>query len=178
VQTLRGTTDRAVLDAFEGRILALSKAHSLLGRENWHAVSLGDVLGLILQPFGLGDVRLSRFSITGVAVRLQPKAALSLAMVFHELATNAAKYGALSANATGHIDISWVVAVPSEGRRLRLRWRESGGPPVAARGPKGFGSRLIEGGLAQELDGEVGLEYAPAGLTCEIAMPLPLTGDE
>jgi PAS domain S-box-containing protein len=178
MQTLRAATDRAVLNTFEGRILALSKAHSLLGRENWHAVSLGDVLGLILQPFGLDGVGLSRFSISGVVVRLQPKAALSLAMVFHELATNAAKYGALSANATGKIDVSWVVVTSPEGQRLRLRWRESGGPPVAAPGPKGFGSRLIEDGLAQELDGKVTLEYAPEGLTCEIAMPLPPTGDE
>jgi PAS domain S-box-containing protein len=104
-QTLRGAADKKVVDAFEGRVLALSKAHSLLGRKHWEAVSLRDVIDQILQPFGLNDRRVARFSVEGNDVRLQPKAALTLAMVFHELATNAAMHGALS-NGVFNFEIS------------------------------------------------------------------------
>jgi PAS domain S-box-containing protein len=171
-QTLRGAADKRVVDAFEGRILALSKAHGLLGRKHWEAVSLRDVIDQILQPFGLNDRRIARFSVEGDGVRLQPKAALTLAMVFHELATNAAKHGALSNGAAGKIDIAWQVEPTPQGGRMRLRWQESGGPPVTAPDRRGFGSRLIEGGLAQELDGDVGLDYEPAGVVCRIIMPV------
>jgi PAS domain S-box-containing protein len=173
VQTLRGAADKEVVDAFEGRILALSKAHSLLGRKLWEAVSLRDVIDQILQPFGLNDRRVSRFSVAGDEVRLKPKAALTLAMVFHELATNAAKHGALSNGAVGKVDIAWQVEPTLQGDRMLLRWQESGGPPVKPAGRKGFGSRLIEGGLAQDLEGEVRLDYESAGVVCQIVMPLP-----
>ena len=173
VQTLRGAAGKEVVDAFEGRILALSKAHSLLGSSHWEAVSLREIIDRILQPFGLNDRRTVRFSINGDDVRLQPKAALTLALVFQELATNAMKYGALSDGAVGKIDIAWEVEPLPQGERMRLRWRESGGPPVTPPSRKGFGSRLIEGGLAQDLDGEVHLAYDPAGLVCQITMPFP-----
>src|SRR5512141_3142393 len=172
VQTLRGAADKEVVDAFEGRILALSKAHSLLGRKLWQSAGLRDVIDQILQPFGLNDRRVTRFSVKGNDVLLPPKAALTLAMVFHELATNAAKYGALSNAAAGKVDIAWHVEPTPQGDRMRLRWQESGGPPVKPPGHKGFGSRLIERGLAQDLDGEVHLDYAPAGLVCQITMPV------
>jgi two-component sensor histidine kinase len=153
VQTLHGVADKEVVDAFTGRILALSKAHGLLGRENWEGVSLRNVIDQILEPFGLQDRRVARFTVEGDDVRLPPKAALTFAMVFHELATNAAKHGALSDDAAGRIDIAWQVEPTPQGDRMRLRWQESGGPPVPPPGRKGFGSRLIESGLAQELDG-------------------------
>jgi PAS domain S-box-containing protein len=171
VQTLRGVADKEAVGAFEGRILALSKAHGLLGGRDWEAVSLRDVIDRILQPFGLNDRRVTRFSLEGDDVRLQAKAALTLAMVFHELATNAAKHGALSNGIAGKIDIAWRVEPTAPGR-MRLRWQESGGPPVTPPARKGFGSRVIEGGLAQELDGEVCLEYEPSGVVCQIIMPV------
>jgi len=158
---------------FEGRILALSQAHALLGGTAWGAVGLRDVIERILQPFGLNDPAVLRFTVVGDDVRLQPKAALTLAMVFHELATNAAKHGALLAG-TGRISIDWQVAPDSDGgsgRRLCLRWQESGGPPVVSPTRRGFGSRLIQRGLEQELDGEVYVEYEPGGVLCQIAMP-------
>jgi two-component sensor histidine kinase len=127
-----------------------------------------------LQPFGLDDRRVIRFSVKGDDVRLQPKAALTLAMVFHELATNAAKHGALSNEAAGKIDIAWQAEPTTQSDRIRLRWQESGGPTVKPPGRKGFGSRLIEGGLAQDLDGEVRLDYDPLGVVCQIIMPVPL----
>jgi PAS domain S-box-containing protein len=172
VQTLRGVADRELVDAFEGRILALSKAHSLLGRKQWEAVGLRDVVDQILQPFGFKDRRVARFSVEGDDVRLRPNTALTLAMVFHELATNAAKYGALSNGAAGKIDIAWQVEPTPQGDRMRLQWQESGGPPVRPPSQKGFGSGLIEGALAQELDGEVHLDYEPAGVGCQIIMPI------
>jgi PAS domain S-box-containing protein len=171
VQTLRGVADKEAVGAFEGRILALSKAHALLGGKHWEAVCLRDVIDRILQPFGLNDRRVTRFSMEGDDVRLQPKAALTLAMVFHELATNAAKHGALSNGDPGKIDIAWQIEPTAHGR-MRLRWQESGGPPVTPPGRRGFGSRVIEGGLAQELDGEVRLDYEPAGVVCQIIMPV------
>jgi PAS domain S-box-containing protein len=175
LQTLRGVAHKEVVDTLGGRILALAKAHSLLGRENWEAVSLSDVVDRILQPFGLDDQRVARFSVEGDDVRLQPKAALTLAMVFHELATNASKYGALS-NDEGRIAIDWQVDQSPQGDRMRLRWQESGGPTVTPPSRKGFGSRLIEGGLAQDLGGKVRLRYDPAGVSCEIVMPVPAEG--
>jgi PAS domain S-box-containing protein len=174
VQTLRGAANKEVVDAFEGRIMALSKAHSLLGRKHWETVSLRDVIDQILQPFGLNDRRVTRFSVEGDDVRLQPKAALTLAMLFHELATNAAKHGALSNGAAGKIGIAWQGDSTPQGDRMRLRWQESGGPPVTSPDRKGFGSRLIEGGLAQDLGGEVRLDYAPLGVVCQIIMPVRL----
>jgi two-component sensor histidine kinase len=93
-------------------------------------------------------------------------------MLFHELATNAAKHGALSNGAAGKIDIAWQTEPTPQGDRMRLRWQESGGPAVTPPGRKGFGSRLIEGGLAQDLGGEVRLDYEPAGVVCQIHMPV------
>jgi two-component sensor histidine kinase len=174
-QTLRSAVDKAAIDTFEGRILALSKAHSLLGREKWLAVTLRDVIDQILQPFGLWNGGGERFLIAGDDVQLSPKAALTLAMVFHELATNAAKYGALS-NGSGKIAVDWSIEPTAQGGWMRLSWQESGGPPVAPPTHKGFGSRLIEGGLAQELQGEVHLDYAAAGVVCRIGMPVPRIG--
>ena len=173
VQTLRGSADKEVVDAFEGRILALSKAHSLLGRKHWETVSLRDVMEQILRPFGLNDSRVARFSVEGDDVRLHPKAAMTLAMVFHELATNATNHGALSDRVTGKIAIAWQVQPTPQGDRMRLRWQETGGRPVTPPGRKGFGSRLIEGGLAQELHGDVRLDYDPAGVVCQIVMSVP-----
>ena len=148
----------------------------MLGRKHWETVSLRDVIDQILRPFGLNDRQVAHFSIKGDDVRLQPKAALTLAMVLHELATNAAKHGALSNAAAGKVDIAWQVEPAPQGDRMRLRWQESGGPPVTPPGRKGFGSRLIESGLAQELDGEVSLDYEPAGVVCQIVMPVPQGG--
>jgi len=175
-QTLHGVADKEVVDTFEARILALAKAHSLLGHGNWEGLGLRNVIEEILDPFGLHDRRITRFTVNGDDVRLRPKAALTLALVLNELATNASKHGALSNEATGHVDIAWQVTPTSQGNRLRLRWQESGGPPVTPPGRKGFGSRLIERGLASDLDGEASVNYAPAGVVCEIALPVVPSG--
>jgi putative addiction module CopG family antidote len=171
-QTLAGAADEQIVKVFEGRLLALSKAQSLLGRTSWDRVGLRQVINRILEPFGLHDLQRERITATGDDVRLQPKAALSLAMVFHELATNAAKHGALS-NDAGRVNITWQAEATPEGSRMRLLWQESDGPRFAQPNRKGFGSRLIQRGLAQELNGAVHLSYDPKGVTCQISMPLP-----
>ena len=107
----------------------------------------------------------------GPEVRLPPNPVLALGMAFHELATNAAKYGALS-NEVGHVEVGWSFVTDKTQARLKLCWRECGGPPVSPPERKGFGSRLLERGLAHELDGAVRLDYAPAGLICEIEIPV------
>ncbi len=167
-QTLRRQADPAVVETFEGRVLALSKAHGLLGRGDWDAVRLYDVLDRILYQ---DDEAEPRITMEGDDVRLHAKAALSLALAFHELAANATAHGALSV-LEGRVSIGWRVEAMASGASLHLRWQESGGPPVALPGRKGFGSRLIERGLAQDLGGEVRLSYEASGVVCQIAMPL------
>lgn len=165
-QTLRGMTDEETIATLNGRILALSKVHGLLGAADWDEVGLREVLDEILRPFGLAD----RISVECDDVRLSPKVLLSLAMVFHELATNAIKHGALSTASAGRFDIICRVEPMPQGQQLRLRWQESGGPAVSPPTRKGFGSRLISG-MAQEVNGEVRLDYERTGVACEIVMP-------
>lgn len=170
-QTLRGMTDEETIATLNRRILALSKVHGLLGAADWDAVGVRDVLDEILRPFGLAD----RISVACVEVRLKPKALLSLAMVFHELATNAIKHGALSTAAVGRIEITCGVEPTPGDEQMRLRWQERGGPEISPPTRKGFGSRLISG-VAQELNGEVRLDYGRAGVVCEIVMPVSEDG--
>lgn len=165
-QVVRGMPhSEDVRGAIESRLGALSRSHDLLTRESWETASLQDIADQALRPFVDGNA--DQLTITGDEIRFRPKIALALGMAFHELATNAAKYGALSTSA-GRIVITWSTADD----RLRLQWRERGGPAVVPPEKKGFGSRLIERGLAYDLDGSVRLDYAPAGVTCDIEMPL------
>lgn len=169
-QTLRGTEgDHQARRAFEARLLALSNAHNVLTRESWDGAGIDEIVATALAPHrAAGD---DRFSVEGPALRLAPKAALALAMALHELATNAAKYGALSARA-GRVRVAWSIAADGAEARFRLRWHESDGPPVASPQRKGFGSRLIERGLSLELGGRAAIEFLPAGLSYTIDAPL------
>ncbi len=164
-----GQVDAAVRSAFEARLLALSRAHDVLTQGSWEGASLPEVARRALSAFGEGE---DRISLRGAPVRLPPRMVLALAMALHELATNAAKYGALS-NATGRVDLHWSIVAADGSRRLRLTWTEAGGPPVVPPRRRGFGSRLIENGLAAELDGEVAMDYPPSGVICRLIAPLP-----
>ena len=114
--------------------------------------------------------RAGRIVIVGENIRISPKAALALGIAFHELATNAVKYGAFS-NEAGSIQIGW--KIEPEGNRLVLQWHEKGGPPVTPPTRKGFGSQVIQRGLALELDGTVDLDYRVDGVVCMINVPAP-----
>jgi PAS domain S-box-containing protein len=160
-----------VRETFEARLLALSKAHDLLTRANWDGAALSQVIAEALAPY-----QRDRFEIGGPDVRLSPKLALALALALHELATNAAKYGALSV-ASGRIAVTWRIQ-PNDGPDLKLRWQERGGPQVSPPSQKGFGSRLIERSLASEVAGEVKITYDPAGVVCELNAPLADEPDE
>jgi PAS domain S-box-containing protein len=171
VQSLRGVADEAVIASLERRIVALAKGHGLLGERNWDAVTVRDVLERILEPFRPAGRPRDAISLEGDTVRVDPRVALALSLVFNELAANAAQHGALSAEA-GRVSVSWRTEASDAAPRLYLKWQESGGPMVAAPTHKGFGSRLIEGELAHDIDGEAHVAYEPAGLVCRLALPL------
>jgi len=162
MQTLRNAPN---LDdgrrAFDARLIALSKAHDILVRENWEAAGLREIVAEALAAHGGAAER--RLQFDGPDIRLRPKVAVALSMALHELATNAAKYGALS-NQAGHVAIAWTIAQPS----FQLRWTEAGGPPVVAPNRRGFGSRLIEQGLSHEFGGQVELAFETSGVICTI----------
>lgn len=155
--------------AFEGRLLALSDAHNLLTHENWDYAMLSDLIANAIRPFGEG-----RFEVSGPDIALEPKAAVSIALALHELCTNASKYGALS-SPHGQVGASWNVQDGAD-PTFRLNWEERGGPPVPERSRQGFGSRLIERGLAAELGGSAKMIFASTGLTCVITAPLANVG--
>jgi len=166
MQTARSHTDpRTFAEGFQARLLALSHTHDLLTRTHWEGAGLGDILQHETEAHGS-----SRVSVAGPPVALPPAAALSLGMIFHELATNAAKYGALS-GPDGRIFVDWTVSDQTR-PRLQLVWRETGGPPVSPPERKGFGSRLIERNVRHDLAGDVELDYAGGGLTVTISIPL------
>ena len=172
-QAVRNETDvHAVQQAIEARIAALSRSHDLLGREKWDGAGLRDLVHEALAPFRTTAGHAERYVVDGENMRLSPKATLALGIAFNELATNAVKYGAFS-NKSGTVSIRWTLDRTPEGRRLRLHWREQGGPPVTPPKRKGFGSRVIERGLAHELGGTVTLEYLPGGIVCTIDVPAP-----
>ncbi|QIG79496.1 PAS domain S-box protein [Sphingosinithalassobacter tenebrarum] len=158
--------------AFEGRIAALSEAHNLLTRELWAPVPIHQVMADAIAPHCGGD----RCHIEGCDLTLEPKTAISLALAIHELATNAVKHGALS-NEAGRISITWQKTEDEKGKRLKLAWVESDGPPVSVPKRRGFGTRMIERGLAAELGGSVCIEFAAGGLRCEVDAPLPETAE-
>ncbi|NEK18395.1 PAS domain S-box protein [Rhizobium leguminosarum] len=168
-QSFRAEAHTPAFRQFETRLIALSRAHDVLTREDWEGIDLNELIARTIAPICVRPEE--RVQISGPALRLEPKLALSLSMAFHELCTNAAKYGAL-ANETGHIEIHWQVVGAEGERRLQLRWGEIGGPEVQSPTRKGFGSRLLERALQREFDAQVTLSFAPSGVVCEIAMPV------
>jgi two-component sensor histidine kinase len=147
-----------------------------LSRENWKGTGLHDLVEAALEPFGVANGgRSKRFVITGKNIRLPANEALALGIAFHELATNAVKYGAFS-NAAGSIALTWTIEPTPEGDHLILCWQEKDGPPVILPTRKGFGSRVLERGLPHELGGSVQLDYHSEGCTINIPAP-PVEGD-
>jgi two-component sensor histidine kinase len=149
---------------FEGRLEALAAAHNLLTRKNWEQASIDEVAAAALAPFCSAE----RCTIRGPDVRVSPQTAVSLALALHELATNAAKYGALSVDA-GRVSVCWT----TEDGMLDLAWSEKGGPPVSPPDRRGFGTRMIERTLAAEFGGKVELEFRREGVRCRVIAPIP-----
>ncbi|HET6971215.1 MAG TPA: HWE histidine kinase domain-containing protein, partial [Phenylobacterium sp.] len=166
-QTLRaGGASTLTRDTLTSRILALSKAHDVLTNEQWSGADLGEIASQAAQPFrtGLGEARIR---LDGPKVRLPPKTAIAVALAMHELATNAVKYGALSGS-DGYVTFSWTLSRAGSRRDLEMVWREIDGPRVTPPTRAGFGTRLIERGLASDLNGEVRIAYPVDGVVCTI----------
>lgn len=163
-------SDRTTRQAFEGRLLALARAHDLLTRSHWESTSLQQIAIDTLQiekPDG------QRITAEGPLIHLNPHAALTIALALHELFTNALKYGALSRE-TGGVTLTW--RPDAEGHKLRIEWREHGGPTIDRPTHRGFGSLLLEHTLARDLDGRVNLSFEQPGAMCVIEMPLSEPG--
>ncbi|WP_232628752.1 PAS domain S-box protein [Methylobacterium sp. Leaf118] len=170
-QTLRNVSDvGSVKDALVARLVALGKAHDILLSGEGEGAELEAVLAGALAIHDDGEP--DRIRLSGPVIELGPKAALSLSLMIHELATNAAKYGAFSVPG-GRVGVDWTIEdAPGSERRVRLTWTERGGPPVSEPTRKGFGSRLIERGLSGAVGGETRTVYAPDGVVCRITAPL------
>lgn len=151
-----------------GRIQALARAHSLLSESRWNGVDLGALIEEELAPFKSPARR--RIHASGPALRLRPAAAQSLGLVLHELATNAAKYGALSVD-TGDLRVEWRREQDENGAWLVIEWTESGGPLVHAPESLNFGSNIIRASVERQLRGKVTKDWRPEGLFCTLRIP-------
>ncbi len=169
-QTLkRAGTLEEFSGVFLGRVHALTAAYTLLSRESWSGVQLREVVEEELRPFMAGDR--ASIEIEGPPVPLDPRGALALGMAIHELATNAAKYGALSVP-EGNVAVTWAVERTGDDDHLVLNWIEQNGPPVTPPAKRGFGTVLIERGLAHDLSGEAKVQFLPGGVRASVRAPL------
>lgn len=170
-QTFRDIGDGGTLQTFAARLHTLGIVQSALTNESWQSASFVDLVTSTLRPHVAPG--LQPFTVSGPDMRVHPKSATALSMALHELCTNAVKYGALS-NERGRVSIEWSI---TDGR-LRLHWREHGGPPVAAPPRSGFGRLMIEQVLAAQLRGDVAIAYESRGLVCTIDAPVAAILDE
>jgi PAS domain S-box-containing protein len=176
VQSLAAQTARHAESAddlyrrLEARLMALSRAHDLLTRRHWEDAPLDSLVREVLLP--LAGEASDRIRFQGAPLSVSTRVALNLTMVLNELATNAAKYGALS-NEAGRVVLSWSLRSQANATLLALEWREAGGPPVSPPMRRGLGSRLMERCIERDLAGEFDLAFAAAGVTCCISIPLP-----
>ena len=166
VRLSHANTSDDLKEVIEGRIDALAKVHGLFVQSRWTGAELHTLVTQELSPY-CGETG-GRVRIDGPPVILEPNMAQTIAISLHELATNAAKYGSLSAE-DGHVEIAW--SRTADGR-LSLRWIEAGGPTVMPPTHRGFGTRIIENIIAGQLRGEVRFDWRDQGLTCEMALPL------
>jgi two-component system CheB/CheR fusion protein len=155
------------VQAFRGRVQALAKAHDLLTREGWSGVSLRRIVESELEPYA-GEI--DKVRVEGPELVLGAQAATMMGMALHELATNAAKHGALAARG-GSVRVAWKVANGAE-PKVTLDWRERGGAPAAEPAQHGFGLSFIERSLSYELAGQARFQFAKAGFRCELSFPL------
>jgi PAS domain S-box-containing protein len=168
-QTARhaGSVD-SFLNRFGARVQALAASHDLLVRESWHGASIDELIRSQLAMYL--DREDERVAIDGPEVALKPEAAQNLGLALHELAVNAAKFGALSVP-SGRLSITWDRREHDGKQTLALEWHEQFGPRVKPRRKRGFGSMMIERNLARALDAEVELTFDPDGLRCHVVIP-------
>lgn len=168
-QTLSGPGLREARDAFAVRLQALAQAHDILLQGAWTSASVAALVGSVAAVHAADDP--ARLDAQGPPVTIGSQAALALALVLHEMATNAAKYGALSTPG-GRIVLRWTVSAAPDGERLDLEWAEVGGPPVRPPARRGFGTRLIARSLGHAFGGTADLAFPPDGACLRLTMPL------
>jgi two-component sensor histidine kinase len=170
-QTLHDDSpNKGAAEIFSERIITLGRAHDVLTKENWTGAAMSEIVMKIAGAHcGPGNTRLRT---SGPEVRLNAKQALALSMAFHELCTNALKYGALS-NSNGYIDIRWSIDRAEGEIFLLIEWQERDGPTTHRPKRRGFGMLLIEEALAQDLSGAVKIDFKPSGVVCTIKALLP-----
>jgi PAS domain S-box-containing protein len=171
VKLTHASSAQALKEILAGRISALAHAHQLLAQARWEGADLRELVEEELRPFQYGQA--GRTRLEGPPVALRPQAAQSVAMAMHELATNAAKYGALS-RPTGGVEVTWRGG--RDGEPLVLVWRESGGPPVEPPAKRGLGMTVVQRAVGGALQGRAGFDWRPEGLTCELTMTLQPAG--
>jgi two-component sensor histidine kinase/DNA-binding response OmpR family regulator len=164
VRLTKGSTIKSYIAAVEGRIGALSRAHTLLSESRWQGADLIKLVDEELSPYRTGA---DNVTASGPHVSLRPVTAQILALALHELATNAAKYGALSSTA-GRVEISWELKAGN----LTLQWREIGGPHARVPDSQGFGTKIITASVASQLGGKATFNWAPEGLHCTLSIPI------
>jgi PAS domain S-box-containing protein len=155
------------IQTLDGRIQSMATAHSLLSQSRWNGAGLHDLVRHQLAPYATD----ANMTVTGPDVMLSAAATQAVAMVLHELVTNAAKYGALS-SPDGRVSVQWDPPTDGGSPTLTIVWRETGGPPVAASAQSGYGTSLIRDLIPHELGGTVDLVLAPEGVRCTIVIPL------
>jgi PAS domain S-box-containing protein len=165
-QTIRGRgIKRDVRAKFVERLFALSRAHDLLTREGWDSADLASVIEEVLAPYH------GRIEVHGKTMRISPKVTVTLSMVLHELAANAKRHGALSVP-KGRVALAWTLETGKRGATMVFDWRESGGPPVVEPERHGFGLRLVERSILQELSGAADIAFEPSGVRCVLSFPV------
>ncbi len=164
IRLTRAPDVESFVASVEGRIQALSKVHSLLAYSRWEGADVHTLVQEELTPYQMGGAE--HIAICGPRVSVTPPAAQTLALALHELATNAAKYGALSSE-HGRVDLSWQVA----NGIVTMQWRESGGPPATAPQRMGLGLQMIKAGFQSHIGGQASFEWRPGGLVCVLAVP-------
>jgi two-component sensor histidine kinase len=156
------------LERFSARVQALARSHDLLVQESWHGAPLPDLVRSQLAAYLDGAA--AQVSVGGPVALLRPEAAQSLGLALHELAVNAARYGALSVPA-GHVDVTWRELSAEDGDGVEFVWAETGGPEVAPPVRRGFGCLVIERNHARSIDCAVDLSFLPGGVQCRLRIP-------
>jgi len=165
VRLTRADNQQTYVRAIEGRIHALAQAHTLLSESRWQGADLSRIVNEELAPYRTGGGS-PRVAVSGPSVILSPEKAQNIALAVHELATNSAKYGALSEPA-GTLDVNWEMVAGM----LTLRWQEAGGPPVRAPSSQGFGTRIMNASIKHQIGGNVVWDWRSTGLHCTIQIP-------
>ena len=164
VRMTKANSIEAYVTAVEGRIKALSRVHTVLSQSRWEGADLAGLVAEELAPYRTSDQ--DQVQASGPGIVLLPAAAQTLALVLHELVTNAAKYGALSSQ-TGKVRLAWT----SDGRSIEFNWTETGGPETSKPTTLGFGTRIVLASIERQLGGQVTFDWVPQGLKCTFSIP-------